>query len=163
MGLDSCTLVLEPYSPHRCAHQLGYDQTIPSPIQYPRDIQADLLGLSRAWSSILERHTESSFEMIKSFHQPHFSSEYQRWYYQAITSIDVPKIVFDSHLAEGEKRAQQRPRREVRELRQPDFAGREHFVDYESLLSSGVPFFQRLSLSKPFLLNHFPLIFPFFL
>jgi hypothetical protein len=38
-------MFIEPYSPHRCAHQFGLDQDIPAPLLRPMSLAADLKGI----------------------------------------------------------------------------------------------------------------------
>jgi hypothetical protein len=38
-------MFIEPYSPHRCAHQFGLDQDIPAPLLRPISLAADLEGI----------------------------------------------------------------------------------------------------------------------
>jgi hypothetical protein len=38
-------MFIEPYSPHRCAHQFGLDQDIPASLSRPISLAADLEGI----------------------------------------------------------------------------------------------------------------------
>jgi len=67
-------VVLEPYMPHRCAHQFGLDQDIPLLVPVPQDLSADLDSLPRVGPSscvlVLElgslclRHPELAFLLL---------------------------------------------------------------------------------------------------
>lgn len=59
-------IILEPYMPHRCAHQFGLDQDIPAMIYSSSAISADLEGFARCWATFLRTGTGSRFLMPKT-------------------------------------------------------------------------------------------------
>jgi Plant mobile domain len=46
-------VILEPYLPHRCAHQFGFDQDLPLSISRPVHLSATLENAGKCWLSIL--------------------------------------------------------------------------------------------------------------
>ena len=95
----------EVYLPHRCAHQFGYDQHLPAPISFPMGMPADRETLAQCWSSILARETGTTFLSIRSFRTPLFTSEYRKWFNDAIASIAVKPLSYDNMIAEGRTKA----------------------------------------------------------
>ena len=95
----------EVYLPHRCAHQFGYDQHLPAPISFPTGMPADRETLAQCWSSILARETRTTFLSIRSFRTPLFTSEYRKWFNDAIASIAVKPLSYDNMIAEGRTKA----------------------------------------------------------
>jgi hypothetical protein len=79
-------VVLEPYMPHRCAHQFGLDQSIPADVPSADDICADLEGAVRCWSSFLRVETQARFLMPRPFRYVAFSVTYERWFRDMVRS-----------------------------------------------------------------------------
>ena len=54
-------VILEPYMPHRCAHQFGLDQDVPVMIRTADSIVADLDCATRCWTAFLRLDTRCRF------------------------------------------------------------------------------------------------------
>jgi hypothetical protein len=50
-------IFIEPYSPHRCAHQFGLDQDIPAPLLRPEFLAADLEGVGWCYTHLFRLGT----------------------------------------------------------------------------------------------------------
>jgi hypothetical protein len=80
-------VILEPYSPHRCAHQFGFDQDLPLSISRPAHLSATLENAGKCWLSILRRNFKCHFFVPALSRVPRFSALYKRWYNGLISSI----------------------------------------------------------------------------
>ena len=78
-------VVLEPYMPHRCAHQFGLDQDIPLLVPVPQDLSADLDGLAKSWAQLLRTGTGVRFLMPKTSRVGIFTSHYARWFHDSVS------------------------------------------------------------------------------
>jgi len=80
-------VILEPYSPHRCAHQFGFDQEIPHNISRPATLSATLEDVGKCWLSLLRRNSKCHYFVPALSRVPRFSALYKRWYNGLIPSI----------------------------------------------------------------------------
>lgn len=116
-------IILEPYMPHRCAHQFGLDQDIPAMIYSSSAISADLEGFARCWATFLRTGTGSRFLMPKTARVATFTAFYCRWFHdlvQQCQSHPPPYLVSITCPARGDPTR----RRSVPALqRAPDFQG----------------------------------------
>lgn len=85
-------VVLEPYMPHRCAHQLGLDQCIPADITSFRGICADLVGVVRCWETFLRIETEARFMIPKTHRSATFTIPYRRWYRDMVYICEIHQL-----------------------------------------------------------------------
>jgi hypothetical protein len=67
---------IEPYSPHRCAHQFGLDQDVPAFLLRLEFLAADLEGLGWCYSHLFRLETGSHFQIVHASHIPTFSRRY---------------------------------------------------------------------------------------
>jgi hypothetical protein len=88
-------MFLEPYSPHRCAHQFSLDQDIPAPLLRPISLTADLEGIGWCYTHIFRLGTDTRYQMVSTSRTSTFSRRYQQWYYEAIHSYQsyTPPVV----------------------------------------------------------------------
>jgi Plant mobile domain len=89
---------IEPYSPHRCAHQFGLDQDIPAPLIRPETMAVDLEGVGWCYTHLFRLRTGARCQMVSIARSPTFSRAYIQWYYDAIhfyQSFD-PSVVISS-------------------------------------------------------------------
>jgi Plant mobile domain len=88
-------IFIEPYSPHRCAHQFGLDQDIPAPLLRPEFLAADLEGVGWCYTHLFRLGTGVHCQMVSTSRVPTFSRRYQQWYHDAIRSYQsyTPPIV----------------------------------------------------------------------
>jgi hypothetical protein len=88
-------IFIEPYSPHRCAHQLGLDQDIPAPLLRPEFLAADLEGVGWCYTHLFRLGTGVRCQMTSPSRVPTFSRRYQQWYHDAIRSYQsyTPPVV----------------------------------------------------------------------
>jgi Plant mobile domain len=77
---------VEPYSPHRCAHQFGLDQVVPAPHLLPDTLVIDLDGLGWCYAHLFRMGTGSRCQMVSIVRAPTFSRCYMQWYHSAIFS-----------------------------------------------------------------------------
>jgi hypothetical protein len=77
---------IEPYSPHRCAHQFGLDQDMPAFLFRPKSLAVDLEGLGWCYSYLFRLETGSRFQMVPTSRAPTFSRRYIWLYHDAIRS-----------------------------------------------------------------------------
>jgi Plant mobile domain len=77
---------IEPYSPHRCAHQFGLDQDVPTFLFRPESLGVDLEGLGWCYSHLFRLETGSCFQIVPTSRASTFSRRYIWWYYDAIRS-----------------------------------------------------------------------------
>jgi len=77
-------MILEVYSPHRFAHQFGYDQVIPGPGLARSALYPDLKTLSLCWFSLLRVGTGASFVIPRLSRPVMFSAGYHRWFRKAL-------------------------------------------------------------------------------
>jgi hypothetical protein len=77
---------IEPYSLHRCEHQFGLDQDVPTFLFRPESWGVDLEGLGWCYSHLFRLGTGSRFQMVPTSRAPTFSRRYIWWYYDAIRS-----------------------------------------------------------------------------
>ncbi|KAF3330070.1 Plant mobile domain-containing protein [Carex littledalei] len=82
-------VILEPYMPHRCARQFGFDQDIPAMVWTGSLMAADLAGAARCWESILRTDTRVSFTIPSTSRVGVFSAAYQKWFYDMVQSCQV--------------------------------------------------------------------------
>jgi hypothetical protein len=89
---------IEPYSPHRCAHQFGLDQDVPLFLLHPESLAADLEGLGWCYSHLFRLGTGSHFQTVPASRTPTFSRRYIWWYYNVIRSYQsyTPSVVVRS-------------------------------------------------------------------
>jgi hypothetical protein len=64
---------IEPYSPHRCAHQFDLDQDVPAFLLRPESLAADLEGLGWCYSHLFRLEIDSHFQMVPTSRAPTFS------------------------------------------------------------------------------------------
>jgi len=81
-----CHAVIEPYSPHRCAHQFSLDQDIPLMLRRPPYLAVDMVGLGWCYSFLFRSQTESHCQMVSCTRTFMFSQGYQEWYFSLITA-----------------------------------------------------------------------------
>jgi Plant mobile domain len=67
---------IEPYSPHRCAHQFGLDQDVPTFLLRPESLAADLEGLGWCYSHLFRLGTGSHFQTVPASCASTFSRRY---------------------------------------------------------------------------------------
>jgi hypothetical protein len=79
-------MFIEPYSPHRCAHQFGLDQDILAPLPRPVALAADLEDIRWCYTHLFRLGTGTRCQMVSTSRIPIFSRRYQQWYYEAIRS-----------------------------------------------------------------------------
>jgi hypothetical protein len=70
-------IFIEPYSPHRCAHQFGLDQDIPAPLLRPEFLTADLEGVGWCYTHLFQLGTGVCCQMVSTSRVPTFSRRYQ--------------------------------------------------------------------------------------
>jgi hypothetical protein len=70
-------LFIEPYSPHRCAHQFGLDQDIPAPHLCPISLAADLEGIGWCYTHFFWLGTDTRYQMVSTSRASTFSRRYQ--------------------------------------------------------------------------------------
>jgi hypothetical protein len=89
---------IEPYSPHRCAHQFGLDQDVPLFLLRPEFLAADLEGLGWCYSHLFRLGIGSHFQTVPASRAPTFSRRYIWWYYNVIRSYQsyTPSVVVHS-------------------------------------------------------------------
>lgn len=73
-------VVLEPYMPHRSAHQFGLDQCILADVSSSSGICADLAGAARCWTSFFRVETQARFVMPRASRFVIFTTPYERWF-----------------------------------------------------------------------------------
>ena len=73
-------IFLEVYSPHRCAHQFGYDQGIPALCPCPSFIAPSLLDLRRLWSYLFRFGTGAQFTIPRLSRLGLIHPIYVNWY-----------------------------------------------------------------------------------
>jgi Plant mobile domain len=95
---------IEPYSPHRCAHQFGLDQDIPAPLLRPVTMAADLEGLGWCYTHLFRLETDTRCQMVSITRAPTFSRRYIQWYHSAIRSYQSypPSTVIHSTCLRGD-------------------------------------------------------------
>ena len=74
-------VILEPYMPHRCAHQFGLDQDVPVMIRTADSIVADLDGATRCWTAFLRLDTRCRFTIPSTSRAGIFSAFYEKWFH----------------------------------------------------------------------------------
>jgi Plant mobile domain len=79
-------IFIEPYSPHRCAHQFGLDQDIPAPLLRSESLAADLEGVGWCYTHLFRLGTGARCQMVSTSRVSTFSRRYQQWYHDAIRS-----------------------------------------------------------------------------
>jgi Plant mobile domain len=96
-------IFIEPYSPHRCAHQFGLDQDIPAPHFRPTAMAADLEGLGWCYTHLFRMETDTRCHMVSITRAPTFSRRYIQWYHSAIRSYQSypPSTVIHSTCPRG--------------------------------------------------------------
>jgi hypothetical protein len=96
-------MFIEPYSPHRCAHQFSLDQDIPAPLLRPISLAADLEGIGWCYTHLFRLGTGTHYQMMSTSRTPTFSRRYQQWYYEAIHSYQsyTPLVVVRSTCPRG--------------------------------------------------------------
>jgi Plant mobile domain len=90
--------VIEPYSPHRCAHQFSLDQDIPLMLRRPPYLAVDMVGLGWCYSFLFRTGTGSQCQMASSSRTYIFSQGYQQWYHTLIATYQSihPKTVVEA-------------------------------------------------------------------
>jgi hypothetical protein len=91
-------MFIEPYSPHRCAHQFSLDQDIPVPLLCPISLAADLEGIGWCYTHLFRLGMGTRYQMVSTSRASTFSRRYQQWYYEAIRSYQsyTPSVVVRS-------------------------------------------------------------------
>ena len=74
-------VILEPYMPHRCAHQFGLDQDVPVMIRTADSVVADLDGAVRCWTAFLRLDTRCRFTIPSTSRVGIFSAFYEKWFH----------------------------------------------------------------------------------
>jgi hypothetical protein len=94
---------IEPHSPHRCAHQFGLDQDVPTFLLRPESLAADLEGLGWCYSHLFRLGTGSHFQTVPVSRASTFSRRYIWWYYNVIRSYQsyTPSVVTRSTCPRG--------------------------------------------------------------
>lgn len=87
-------VVLEPYMPHRCAHQFGLDQCIPADVPLSRDIRADLAGAVRCWETLLRVETRARFTVPMTHRSATFTIPYRRWYRDMAHVCEIQELAY---------------------------------------------------------------------
>jgi hypothetical protein len=70
-------IFIEPYSPHRCAHQFGLAQDIPAPLLRPEYLAADLEGVGWCYTHFFRLSIGVRCQMVSTSRVPTFSRRYQ--------------------------------------------------------------------------------------
>jgi hypothetical protein len=88
-------LFIEPYSPHRCAHQFSLDQDIPAPLFRPVSLTADLEGITWCYTHLFRLGIGARYQMVSTSRISTFPRHYQQWYHDAIRSYQsyTPLVV----------------------------------------------------------------------
>jgi hypothetical protein len=77
-------VILEPYMPHRCAHQFGLDQDVPVMIRTADSIVADLDCATRCWTAFLRLDTRCRFTIPSTSRVSIFSVFHERWFHAMV-------------------------------------------------------------------------------
>jgi hypothetical protein len=94
LRLDSYVFI-EPYSPHRCAHQFGLDQNIPTHLLRLAYLATDLEGVGWCYTHLFCLGTDVCCQMVSTSRILTFSRHYQQWYHNIIRSYQLytPPVV----------------------------------------------------------------------
>jgi hypothetical protein len=94
---------IEPYSPHKCAHQFSLDQNVLAFFLRPESLTADLKGLGWCYSHLFRLETGSHFQMVPTSRAPTFSRRYIWWYHDTICSYQsyIPSVMARSTCPRG--------------------------------------------------------------
>lgn len=98
-------IILEPYSPHRCAHEFRYNQGILDMLPLREHFYADPKGLSRCWTFLLRVDTGARFYMPATSRSVKFSASYHRWYHSPVSVCQdyPPEVLTEATCLERKK------------------------------------------------------------
>jgi len=120
------SVVLEPYSPHRCAHQFRLDQGLPEAISFPSSVSASLEDAGKCWVSLLRRGVKSYFFIPAISREFYFSAIFRRWYDNLINPLrPLPPNFAESMTSNNATSSATVKRKLASQVTPPDFRGRD--------------------------------------